>query len=107
MRNKIDLTLLIKGIVCYAFGSIGAIIILLISRDDRNLRLHSGQSMIFYLLIYLIQTLNSFLPIRIPFLSEILLLLRVVITIVGTYHVYQRRYYKYPIIGDIYLKYFM
>lgn len=99
-KTSIGLEPNIAGLVCYLFGFVSAIILLLIEKNSRYVRFHAMQSLLMSVaLLFAVFTLTI-----IPFIGWVMSLLIIplsfILWIFMMYKAYQGEWYKLPWIGD-------
>lgn len=91
-----------KSILAYVFGWIGGLIILFAIKDnERNTRFHASQAITLSVGYFLISTLYSFIPVRIPFFSTALWAIYIIGIIMGIVKANKEEDPELPVIGGI------
>ena len=96
-----------KGIIAYAFGLIGGLIILLGMKDNtRNTRIHAAQAITMSVGAFAISMVAGFIPFIGGLIATAVSLLNLVLWIMGIIKVCNEEDPKLPIIGDFTMKIF-
>ena len=91
----------IAAALSYVFGWISGLVIFLLEKQNREVRFHAMQSIIFFGAINILQVLSGFLLFFIaPLVGWVLWVLLVVGWIVLVINAYQGNHFKLPLIGD-------
>ena len=88
------------GVLCYLFGWVGGLVFLLLERDNRFVRFHAAQSILFFGAISVLGWICSFFPFGLFGLGGVVGLVGFIGWIVLMVAAHHGRYYKLPLFGD-------
>ena len=88
------------GLLCYLFGWVGGLVFLLLERDNRFVRFHAMQSLLFFGALSILEAIFGYFPYGLFGVSGILGLVGFIGWIVLMVAAHRGRYYKLPFIGD-------
>ncbi|HDI75601.1 MAG TPA: DUF4870 domain-containing protein [Thermoprotei archaeon] len=95
------------GLIAWILGIVGAIIALLLKPNDRFVKFHATQSLVFsigLIVVYIIFIALAHIPyigLLFGILSPLIWLLGIVVAIVGAIKAYQGEWFKVPLVYDI------
>ena len=91
-----------KSIVAYIFGWIGGLIVLFAMKDnEKNTKFHAAQAIVLSVGYFLINTIYTYIPVRIPFFSTILWGVYIVGIIMGIVKANKEEDPELPVIGGV------
>lgn len=91
-----------KAILAYLFGWIGGLIVLFAVKDnERNTKFHAAQSIVLSGGYFLISTIYSFIPLRIPFFSTALWIIYIIGIIMGIVKANKEEDPELPVLGGL------
>lgn len=91
-----------KCVLAYIFGWIGGLVVLFaINNNQKNTKLHAAQSIVMSVAYWLLITAYRFIPISIPFFSQILWIGYIVIIVIGIIKANKEENPEIPVIADI------
>lgn len=88
------------GVLCYLFAWVGGLIFLLLERENRFVRFHAAQSLLFFGTMSILGWLCSLFPFGLFGLGGIVGLVGFIGWIVLMVAAHRGRYYKLPLFGD-------
>jgi uncharacterized membrane protein len=88
------------GLLCYLFGWVTGLIFLLLERENRFVRFHAMQSLLFFGILSLVEGAFSYLPFFGP-IGGALGLVMFIGWIVMMVKAHRGEYYKLPLFGDL------
>jgi uncharacterized membrane protein len=88
------------GLLCYLFGWVGGLVFLLLERDNRFVRFHAIQSILFFGTISILGWIFSYFPFALFGLGGVVGLVGFIGWIVLMVAAHRGRYYKLPLLGD-------
>lgn len=88
------------GLLCYLFGWIGGLVFFLLERENRFVRFHAVQSMLFFGSMSILGWVCSFFPFALFGLGAVVGLVGFIGWIVLMVAAHRGRYYKLPLFGD-------
>ena len=91
----------IAGLLCYIVGAVTGIIFLIIEKENRFVRFHALQSIIAFVVIFVINIALSVIPIIGWMISLLMAPLMLILWIFLMYKAYQGQMFKLPIVGNI------
>ena len=91
----------IAAMLSYLLGWISGLIIFLIEKNNRFVRFHALQSLIFFGGLNIAMVIFQSVPGIGRMLSNLLGIIWLVFMIIGAVKSYQRELYKFPVAGDI------
>jgi uncharacterized membrane protein len=89
------------GLLCYLFGWVGGLVFLLLERENRFVRFHAIQSILFFGTISILGWIFGYFPFALFGLGGIVGLVGFIGWIVLMVAAHRGRYYKLPLFGDI------
>jgi len=89
------------GLLCYLFGWVGGLVFLLLERDNRFVRFHAIQSILFFGTISILGWIFGYFPFALFGLGGIVGLVGFIGWIVLMVAAHRGRYYKLPLFGDL------
>ncbi|HTK11543.1 MAG TPA: DUF4870 domain-containing protein [Ktedonobacteraceae bacterium] len=99
-RTSMGMRARLAGLLCYVFGWVSGLVFLILERDNRFVRFHAMQSIIFFGVLSLAQWTFGLIP-HFGFLSNAIGIVTFVGWIFLMVTANRGRYYKLPIIGDL------
>ena len=91
----------IEALLCYALGWVSGAVLLILEKENKNVRFHAWQSLITFLAIFGFSVILSMIPvfgaIVLLFLGPVTLVLWIVLMVKA----YQGEKFKLPIVGDM------
>ena len=91
----------IAGLLCYVFWFITGIFFLVIEKENRFVRFHAMQSIVFFGGIWVIGFVIDYVPYIGWMISSLVSLFGFIMWIVFMIKAYQKEYFKFPIVGQI------
>lgn len=91
----------IVGALCYLGGILSAILLIMVEKNNKFVRFHAIQSIITFVVIFVLTIVLVAIPIVGWILSPLIWLSSVITFIFLTYKAYQGEKFKLPMIGDI------
>lgn len=88
------------GLLCYLFSWVGGLIFLLLERENRFVRFHARQSILFFGTMTILESVFSYIPYGFFGIGGVLGLVTFIGWIVLMVSAYRGRYYKLPLFGD-------
>jgi len=88
------------GLLCYLFGWVGGLVFLLLERDNRFVRFHAIQSILFFGAISILEWVFNYFPFALFGLGGVVGLIGFIGWIVLMVAAHRGRYYKLPLFGD-------
>jgi uncharacterized membrane protein len=88
------------GLLCYLFGWVSGLIFLLLERDNRFVRFHAAQSLLFFGAVSILEWFFSYFPFALFGLGGVVGLVGFIGWIVLMVAAHRGRYYKLPLFGD-------
>jgi uncharacterized membrane protein len=88
------------GLLCYLFGWISGLIFFLLERENRFVRFHAMQSLLFFGILSALEWVCSYLPLFGP-IGGVLGLVMFIGWIVMMVKAHRGQYYKLPLFGDL------
>jgi uncharacterized membrane protein len=89
------------GLLCYLLGWVGGLVFLLLERDNRFVRFHAIQSILFFGTVSILGGIFSYFPFALFGLGGVVGLIGFIGWIVLMVAAHRGRYYKLPLFGDI------
>lgn len=90
-----------KGALAYVLSWLTGIIVLLIANDDKFLKFHAWQSIIFGVVVTVVViALNFILPASLSILASLVSLVCWLFMLYGAYQVYSGNDFKIPVVAD-------
>jgi uncharacterized membrane protein len=99
-RTSMGLKVRTAGVLCYLFTWIGGVVFLFLEPNNRFVRFHAMQSILFFGTLSILEWVSNFFPFGLFGTGAILGLVSFIGWIVLMVAAYRGRYYKLPIIGD-------
>ena len=99
-RTSMGMKARTAGVLCYLFSWVGGLIFFLLERDNRFVRFHAVQSILFFGSISILEWFFSYFPYAFFGLGGVVGLLGFIGWIVLMVAAHRGRYYKLPVIGD-------
>ena len=90
----------VASLLCYAGFFFSGIIILVMEKENRNVRFHALQSTLWFMLLGIASTVAGWLPIIRGPLGSLIWLFTVLSWLFLMYMAYMGKRYKIPMIGD-------
>ena len=87
------------GLLCYLFGWVGGLVFLLLERDNRFVRFHASQSILFFGSMSILGWITSLFPFAFFGLGGLVGLVGFIGWIVLMVAAHRGRYYKLPLFG--------
>lgn len=88
------------GLLCYLFSWIGGLVFFLLEKENRFVRFHAAQSILFFGAMSILEAICSLFPFALFGLGGIVGLVGFIGWIILMVTAYQGRYYKLPFFGD-------
>src|SRR5450759_3954111 len=88
------------GLLCYLFGWVGGLVFLVLERDNRFVRFHAIQSILFFGTLSILSGIFNYFPYALFGLGGIVGLVGFIGWIVLMVAAHRGRYYKLPLFGD-------
>lgn len=88
------------GLLCYLFGWVTGLIFLLLERENRFVRFHAMQSLLFFGILSVLEGVFSYLPFY-GFIGVVIGLVMFVGWVVMMVKAHRGEYYKLPLFGDL------
>ncbi len=88
------------GLLCYLFGWVGGLVFFLLERENRFVRFHAIQSILFFGTMSILGWVSSFFPFALFGLGGVVGLIGFIGWIVLMVAAHRGRYYKLPLFGD-------
>jgi uncharacterized membrane protein len=99
-RTSMGMKVGTAGVLCYLFGWVGGLVFFLLERDNRFLRFHATQSILFFGTMSILGWVSSFFPFVLFGLGGVVGLVGFIGWIVLMVAAHRGRYYKLPLFGD-------
>jgi uncharacterized membrane protein len=99
-RTSMGMKARTAGLLCYLFGWVGGLVFLLLERDNRFVRFHAMQSILFFGTISILGWIFSYFPFALFGLGGVVGLIGFIGWIVLMVAAHRGRYYKLPLFGD-------
>jgi uncharacterized membrane protein len=99
-RTSMGMKARTAGLLCYLFGWVGGLVFLLLERDNRFVRFHAMQSILFFGAISILEWVFGYFPFWFFGVGGALGLVSFIGWIVLMVAAHRGRYYKLPLIGD-------
>ena len=90
----------IEGLLCYALGFITGILFLILEKENKFVRFHAMQSLVTFLLIWVIITVIGWIPILGWLLSLLITPLSLILWLLLMFKAFKGERFKLPVIGD-------
>jgi uncharacterized membrane protein len=90
----------IEGLLCYVLGFITGILFLVLEKENRFVRFHAMQSIVTFLLLFVISMVIGFIPIIGWVISPLIGLAGLILWLLLMFKAYKGEKYKLPIAGD-------
>ena len=90
----------IEGLLCYVLGFITGILFLVLEKENRFVRFHAMQSIVTFLLLFIISIVLGFIPIIGLVISPLIALVGLILWLLLMFKAYKGEKYKLPIAGD-------
>jgi uncharacterized membrane protein len=90
----------IEGLLCYVLGFITGILFLVLEKENRFVRFHAMQSIVTFLLLFVISMVIGFIPIIGWVISPLIGLAGLILWLLLMFKAYKGEKYKMPIAGD-------
>lgn len=100
-KTAIGLDENITGALAYLFWFITGIIFLLLEKDNKFVRFHAMQSIVFFAAYFLISVILGFIPIIGLIFSILMAPIGIIIALFLMYKAYKGEMFKLPIVGDM------
>lgn len=104
-RSSTGLEENIAGLLCYLVAPLSGLVFFLIEKESRFVRFHAVQSMLLFLLLYVVQFIIGMTLGRIPLIGWLFGLVAWLIILVPwlllMWRAYEGKRFKVPFIGDI------
>jgi len=88
------------GLLCYLFGWVGGLVFLVLERDNRFVRFHAIQSILFFGTLSILSGIFNYFPYALFGLGGVVGLIGFIGWIVLMVAAHRGRYYKLPLFGD-------
>lgn len=99
-KRSLGLSENVVAILCYAFGWLGALIILILEKENKFVKFHALQSIVTFLTLFIFSMMARFIPF-LGWLAGILLTpFSVLLWLFLLYQASQGHKYKVPLIGE-------
>jgi uncharacterized membrane protein len=98
-RTSMGMKARTAGLLCYLFGWVGGLVLFLLERDNRFVRFHAIQSMLFFGTMSILGWFFSYFPFALFGLGGIVGLVSFIGWIVLMVAAHRGRYYKLPLLG--------
>ena len=89
------------GLLCYLFSWVGGLVFFLLERDNRFIRFHATQSILFFGTMSILGWVCSLFPFALFGLGGVVGLVGFIGWIVLMVAAHRGRYYKLPLFGDV------
>jgi uncharacterized membrane protein len=99
-RTSMGMKARTAGVLCYLFAWVGGLVFLLLERDNRFVRFHAAQSILFFGTTSILGWIFSFFPFGLFGLGGIVGLVGFIGWIVLMVAAHRGRYYKLPVFGE-------
>jgi uncharacterized membrane protein len=99
-RTSMGMKARTAGVLCYLFAWVGGLVFLLLERDNRFVRFHAAQSILFFGTTSILGWVCSFFPFGLFGLGGVVGLVGFIGWIVLMVAAHRGRYYKLPLFGD-------
>ncbi len=99
-RSSMGMKARTAGLLCYLFAWVGGLAFLLLERDNRFVRFHAMQSVLFFGTMSILTWVCNLFPFALFGLGGLLGLVSFIAWIVLMVMAYRGRYYKLPFFGD-------
>ena len=90
----------IEGLLCYSLGFITGILFLILEKENKFVRFHAMQSLVTFLLIWVIITVIGWIPILGWLLSLLITPLSLILWLLLMFKAFKGERFKLPVIGD-------
>lgn len=100
-RSSTSLEPNLAGLLCYLAGVITGVIFLIIEKENRFVRFHAIQSIMVFVVIFVLSLVLSAIPLIGWLLSLLLSPVSLVLWIFLMWKAYQNEWFKLPVIGDL------
>lgn len=91
----------IEGLLCYVLGFITGILFLVLEKDNKFVRFHAMQSIVTFLVLFVISMVFGIIPFLGWMLSELIGVVALILWLLLMFKAYQGEMYKLPIAGDL------
>ena len=99
-RTSMGMKARTAGVLCYLFTWVGGLVFLLLERDNRFVRFHAIQSILFFGTMSILGWIFSYFPFALFGLGGVVGLVSFIGWIVLMVAAHRGRYYKLPLLGD-------
>ena len=99
-RTSMGMKARTAGVLCYLFGWVGGLVFLLLERNNRFVRFHAIQSILFFGIMSILGWIFSYFPFALFGLGGVVGLIGFIGWIVLMVAAHRGRYYKLPLFGD-------
>ena len=99
-RTSMGMRARTAGLLCYVFGWIGGLVFLLLERENRFVRFHAMQSLLFFGTMSILGWVFSYIPFVFFGIGSALGLVTFVVWIVLIVSACRGKYFKLPLFGD-------
>jgi uncharacterized membrane protein len=91
----------LAGLLCYLVGWVTGIVFLIIEKENKFVRFHAVQSIVFFGAYTVVEIILEFIPVVGWILAWLLSVFAIVMWIILMYNAYQGKKLKLPIAGEI------
>ena len=91
----------VAGLLAYALGLVTGVIFLLLEKDNKFVKFHAVQSIVFSVTLALLSLVAGFTPLVAPLALAIVQLAGVIGWVVLMVQAFQGKWYRLPVLGDI------
>jgi uncharacterized membrane protein len=98
-RTSMGMKARTAGVLCYLFAWVGGLVFLLLERDNRFVRFHAAQSLLFFGTMSILGWVCSYFPFSLFGLGGVVVLVGFIGWIVLMVAAHRGRYYKLPLFG--------
>jgi uncharacterized membrane protein len=99
-RTSMGMKARTAGLLCYLFAWVGGLVFFLLERDNRFVRFHAVQSILFFGTMSILEWLFSYFPFALFGLGGVVGVVSFIGWIVLMVAAHRGRYYKLPLFGD-------
>ncbi|MEW9667890.1 DUF4870 domain-containing protein [Ammoniphilus sp. 3BR4] len=100
-KTSIGLEANVAGFLCYLFGVISGVIILLLEKENKFVKFHALQSVLIFAVLFILNFILGFIPI-IGWIGNLILIpVSLILWILMMVKAYKGEWYALPIIGEV------
>lgn len=100
IKTSLGLEENVEGLLTYSLGFITGVLFLLIDKDNKFVKFHAMQSIVTFLVLFVISLTAGFIPFIGWFISAFIAPITLILWILLMYKAYQGEKFKLPVIGD-------